>query len=111
LSAATRFVPLFIALLTTAAQADTTYTCEGGSTMVFRDNTREMVIHRPGEMSISLPYGGSASRFAWWSPYTGDEGYECGKAPCAEDWAPADQPRQTWYKLDEGKKVFCLEKT
>ena len=102
--------PLLTALamalaLASPALADTVYRCDGGSTMTSLNNGREMVIKRPGEMAVSIPRGGSAGRFAWWSPF--EEEFGCGKAPCAEYWQPAKGPANIWYILDDGKEVKC----
>ena len=67
-----------------------------------------MLVKRPGEMTVSIPHAGAAGRFSWWSPY--EDSFECEKAPCAEQWVPAHAPMETWFILDEGHRVDCLEK-
>ena len=94
-----------VALATPVVAGDKVYRCDGGSTMTSLNNGREMVIKRPGEMTVSIPRGGSAGRFAWWSPY--EEDFGCERAPCAEYWQPAKGPANIWYILDDGKEVKC----
>lgn len=91
--------------IATPAVAGNVYKCKGKSTMTFVDETGEMIIRRPGKADVSIPWGGAAGRHAWWSADIDAE--DCSKAPCAEDWVPAHQPRQLFYMLDEGVKVMC----
>lgn len=102
---------LILTLLTTAAQADTTYTCNGRSTMTYVDATGEMLIKRPGKVTVSIPPAPlcSGGRMSGWSATPGESGEGCGKAPYAEDWVPAYGPRQLYYTLDAGKLVDCVE--
>jgi hypothetical protein len=96
-----------LAMLATPAMADTTYQCGKRSTMVYVDATQEMIIHRKGEMDISIPYAYAASRLALWA--TNTDLIECDVGPCAEEWAPQNLPRQVWYILDGTQQVNCTE--
>jgi hypothetical protein len=95
-------------MLATPAVAGDVYRCEGKSTLTFLNDGREAVIKRPGEMAVSIPRGGSAGRFAWWSPF--EEEFGCGKAPCAGYWQPAKGPPVIEYILDGEKRVQCTER-
>lgn len=100
--------PLLAALLiasATPALADTTFQCQQNSTMTYRDWSRDMVIRRPGEMAISIPWGGSLGRYSYWTPFA--EESDCSRAPCAMDWVPASGQEQIYYMLEQGVKVYC----
>jgi hypothetical protein len=96
-----------LALLASPALADeTTYRCNGGSTLTLSMSHREAVVRRPGDFDIAMPLAGWGMQFAWWSPH--GSSVECDKAPCAEDFAYTGGPEQVWYILDEGQRVDCF---
>jgi len=81
--------------------------------MTYVEATGEMLIKRPGEMTVSIPHAGmcTGGRMSGWSATPGDGGDNCGKAPMADYWQPGyGGPPKVYYKLDESNSVNCVER-
>lgn len=93
-----------VGALCAPALADNRFTCEDGSTMEEIDDV-EIIISRPGDMAISLPYVGVTTEYTWWSPDM--QSWGCTKAPCAMHWYTKGEPETAFYMLDAGREVRC----
>lgn len=98
---------IILALLATPAMADytdTDFECRDGSTM-HEVNSVEIIIKRPGEMDVSLPYMGTTPYYTIWAPTLNSRG--CTIAPCAIWRFEKGQSDEIFYMLDAGHRVDC----
>lgn len=96
---------LAIAMLATPAMADAHYRCEGSGKMTVIQETREIRIERPGEITISLPWAGASSTVSSWG--IGPGAFGCTAAPCAVERFYSLTDVDVHYELDAGHKVPC----
>ena len=97
-------------MLTTAAQADTIIQCEDGSALIKRSGSRgDMVVYRPGEIDIAIPFRATLAYGRLWTPRQKLAELECtdATAPCALE-ANGDSGLYYQYTLDPGRTVDCF---
>ena len=108
-----RLLTLALSLaLALPAQADTLIQCEDGSALIKRSGSRgDMVVYRPGEINIAIPFRSTLAYGRLWTPRQTLAELECtdDTAPCALE-ANGDNGLYYQYTLDPGRKVDCFTK-
>lgn len=98
-----------LALLSTPVMADELLKCEDGSWLTMKSGARgDMIIHRDGDMDISIPFRVETGNGVMWTPHTTLKSEWCddATAPCAME-KQGDGGPYHWYMLQPGVTVNC----
>ncbi len=90
---------------------DELYQCDDGSTLEFVEITNEMrITGKDGSFHAVVPWLGSMSRFAYWSPSADINDIGEHIPPYVMYWQPAKGDAQVYYDLGDGK-VYCRQQS